>query len=235
MTKDVLEELPELREAVEAVCEQAPSEARCRQIRAHARELVRALHHPDHPLDPGAPLADVFAIASLTTYERLALAGELRGRGRRGPPPRPRRTSAPVSWCCCNASSAWRSSTCARSACRSRSRSTSPGASGCAPASRPSPTSSAAAPAGPPRAACSPAATPLGADARDGLGRPRHRQPGRRAVRPAAGGPLPTLEEVRLVRRPQAARRDDPVSVEIYPLRRATRPRSRAGSWCAAC
>lgn len=33
----------------------------------------------------------------------------------------------------------------------------------------------------------------------------------------------PALEEVRIVRRPQNARPDDPVSVEVYPLRRATR------------
>ncbi|MFE4056703.1 hypothetical protein ACFXP3_10465 [Streptomyces sp. NPDC059096] len=86
MTKvDVLDELPELQEAVEAVCQAAPSGARERQIRAHARELVRALKHPEHPLDVGDDLADVFAAESLTAYERLALAGDLRDRGAKRP------------------------------------------------------------------------------------------------------------------------------------------------------
>ncbi|MEU2078600.1 hypothetical protein [Streptomyces sp. NPDC013489] len=78
---DVLDELPELKEAVDAVCAEAPSEARERQIRAHARELVRALNHPDHPLTVADPLADVFDRDSLKEYEQLALAGELRDRG----------------------------------------------------------------------------------------------------------------------------------------------------------
>ncbi|MFJ9412492.1 hypothetical protein [Streptomyces sp. NPDC101393] len=78
---DVLDEVPELQEAVEAACEAAPSEARQRQIRAHARELVRALQHPSHPLTVGDDLADVFARDSLHVYERLALAGELRALG----------------------------------------------------------------------------------------------------------------------------------------------------------
>ncbi|MFF3843442.1 hypothetical protein [Streptomyces sp. NPDC001930] len=82
---DVLEELPELREAVDAVCEQAPSEARERQIRAHARELVRALKHPDHPLTVADDLADVLSRESLQQYERLALVGELRDRGAKRP------------------------------------------------------------------------------------------------------------------------------------------------------
>ncbi|MEW1725172.1 hypothetical protein [Streptomyces sp. NPDC093109] len=86
MTKvDVLDELPELQEAVEAVCRAAPSEARSRQIRAHARELVRALKHPGHPLGVGDDLADVFARDSLAAYERLALAGDLRDRGAKRP------------------------------------------------------------------------------------------------------------------------------------------------------
>ncbi|MFC6370105.1 hypothetical protein, partial [Nonomuraea thailandensis] len=62
---DILQELPELQEAVDAVCEQAPSEARRRQIRAHARELVRALKHPEHPLTVADDLADVLARDSL--------------------------------------------------------------------------------------------------------------------------------------------------------------------------
>ncbi|MEU5599767.1 hypothetical protein [Streptomyces sp. NPDC020298] len=51
----------------------------------HARELVRALKHPDHPLDVGDDLADVFAYDSLKEYEHLALVGELRGRGAKRP------------------------------------------------------------------------------------------------------------------------------------------------------
>lgn len=82
---DVLDEVPELREAVESACAAAPSEARERQIRAHARELVRALQHADHPLDVDADLADVFDRDALTAYERLALAGELRDRGAKRP------------------------------------------------------------------------------------------------------------------------------------------------------
>ncbi|MFI5774979.1 hypothetical protein ACIA74_42380 [Streptomyces sp. NPDC051658] len=78
---DVLGELPELQEAVAAVCRTVPSEAWARQIRAHARELVRALKHPDHPLDVGDGLADVLGRDSLQAYERLALVGELRDRG----------------------------------------------------------------------------------------------------------------------------------------------------------
>jgi integrase len=81
MYDDVLDELPELQEAVEAVCEAAPSEARERQIRAHARELVRALAHPDHPQTVADDLADILARDSLMAYEKLALAGELRDRG----------------------------------------------------------------------------------------------------------------------------------------------------------
>ncbi|WP_030338402.1 hypothetical protein [Streptomyces sp. NRRL S-1022] len=45
----------------------------------------------------------------------------------------------------------------------------------------------------------------------------------------------PALEEVRIVRRPQNARPDDPVSVGVYPLRRATRAALQPGSWCTAC
>ncbi|WP_338715992.1 tyrosine-type recombinase/integrase (plasmid) [Streptomyces acidiscabies] len=82
---DVLEELPELQEAVDAVCEKAPSEARRRQIRAHARELVRALMHPEHPLTVADDLADVLERESLQKYERLALVGELRDRGEKRP------------------------------------------------------------------------------------------------------------------------------------------------------
>ncbi|SEE59475.1 hypothetical protein SAMN04490357_7698 [Streptomyces misionensis] len=82
---DILEELPELQEAVDAVCEQAPSEARRRQIRAHARELVRALKHPEHPLTVADDLADILARDSLQEYERLALVGELRDRGAKRP------------------------------------------------------------------------------------------------------------------------------------------------------
>ncbi|MGX1710701.1 hypothetical protein ACWIFI_15395 [Streptomyces albidoflavus] len=78
---DVLDELPELKGAVEEACREAPSEARARQIRAHARELVRALHHPGHPLTVADPLADILARESLLAYEGLALAGELRDRG----------------------------------------------------------------------------------------------------------------------------------------------------------
>ncbi|MGW1037889.1 hypothetical protein ACWD4Z_37595 [Streptomyces antibioticus] len=80
-TPDVLDEVPELKEAVEAACAAAPSEARERQIRAHARELVRALQHADFPLGVDADLADVFDRDALKAYERLALAGELRARG----------------------------------------------------------------------------------------------------------------------------------------------------------
>lgn len=83
--QDVLEELPELQEAVDAVCEEAPSEARCRQIRAHARELVRALKHPEHPLGIADDLADVLGRDSLKRYEKLALVGELRDRGEKRP------------------------------------------------------------------------------------------------------------------------------------------------------
>jgi integrase len=82
---DILEELPELQEAVDAACAQAPSEARERQIRAHARELVRALHHPEHPLGLTDELADILARDSLKQYERLALVGELRDRGPKRP------------------------------------------------------------------------------------------------------------------------------------------------------
>ncbi|MEU5163381.1 hypothetical protein AB0G74_27745 [Streptomyces sp. NPDC020875] len=78
---DPLDEMPELKAAVASACREAPSEARERQIRAHARELVRALRHADHPLGTDADLTDVFDRASLKTYERLALAGELRDRG----------------------------------------------------------------------------------------------------------------------------------------------------------
>ncbi|MFB8314729.1 hypothetical protein ACFC5T_40425 [Streptomyces sp. NPDC055961] len=86
MTKtDVLAELPELQEAVDAVCERAPSDARRRQIRAHARELVRALKHPEHPLTVADDLADTLARESLQQYERLALVGELRDRGEKRP------------------------------------------------------------------------------------------------------------------------------------------------------
>ncbi|MFI7020164.1 hypothetical protein [Streptomyces sp. NPDC050164] len=83
--QDVLEELPELQEAVDAVCEKAPSEARRRQIRAHARELVRALKHPEHPLTVADDLADILDRESLQRYERLALVGELRDRGEKRP------------------------------------------------------------------------------------------------------------------------------------------------------
>jgi hypothetical protein len=78
---DVLDELPELQEAVEAVCEELPSEARERQVLAHARELVRALKHPEHPLTLADPLADILARDSLMAYEKLALVGKLRDRG----------------------------------------------------------------------------------------------------------------------------------------------------------
>ncbi|MFE4658241.1 hypothetical protein ACFRFJ_16350 [Streptomyces hydrogenans] len=82
---DVLEELPELQEAVDAVCERAPSDARRRQIRAHARELVRALHHPEHPLTVADGMAGILGRDSLLQYERLALVGELRDRGEKRP------------------------------------------------------------------------------------------------------------------------------------------------------
>ncbi|MFI8265562.1 hypothetical protein [Streptomyces sp. NPDC085665] len=87
MTKkpDLLDEVPELQEAVNAVCEAASSDARRRQIRSHARELVRALHHPGHPHGVGDDLADVFEAESLRAYERLALDGELRDRGEKRP------------------------------------------------------------------------------------------------------------------------------------------------------
>ncbi|WP_328373515.1 hypothetical protein OG800_50445 (plasmid) [Streptomyces sp. NBC_00445] len=78
---DALDDVPELKKAVDAVCDAAPSEARRKQIRAHARELVRALRHPDHPRTVADDLADVFNRASLQAFERLALAGELRDRG----------------------------------------------------------------------------------------------------------------------------------------------------------
>ncbi|GAA3808168.1 hypothetical protein ACFQ0G_53585 [Streptomyces chiangmaiensis] len=79
--RDVLDDAPELKTAVDAVCEVASSDARRQQIRAHARELVRALRHPAHPLTVSDDLADVFGRASLQRYERLALDGELRDRG----------------------------------------------------------------------------------------------------------------------------------------------------------
>ncbi|GGZ82924.1 hypothetical protein GCM10010328_66640 [Streptomyces rubiginosohelvolus] len=82
---DVLDALPELQEAVGAACEKAPSEARERQIRAHARELVRALNHPDHPLSVADDLADVLGRDALLAYDRLAVAGELRDRGAKEP------------------------------------------------------------------------------------------------------------------------------------------------------
>ncbi|MFF1678389.1 hypothetical protein ACFVYG_20410 [Streptomyces sp. NPDC058256] len=78
---DVLDDVPELKQAVNAVCAAAPSEARRKQIRAHARELVRALNHPSHPLTIADDLTNVFNQASMEAYERLALAGELRDRG----------------------------------------------------------------------------------------------------------------------------------------------------------
>ncbi|MFI1798987.1 hypothetical protein ACH427_16800 [Streptomyces sp. NPDC020379] len=78
---DVLDDMPELKTAVEEACAEAPSEARERQIRAHARELVRGLRHPGHPLTTEADLEDVLAEESLRAYEELALAGELRARG----------------------------------------------------------------------------------------------------------------------------------------------------------
>ncbi|WP_212913791.1 hypothetical protein [Streptomyces sp. TS71-3] len=84
-TADVLDEVPELRRAVDAVCGRAPSEARRRQIKAHARELVRALKHPEHPLTVTDALAEVFAAPSLQVYERLALVGDLRDRGAKRP------------------------------------------------------------------------------------------------------------------------------------------------------
>jgi hypothetical protein len=82
---DVLDDVPKLKQAVDAVCDAAPSESRRKQIRAHARELVRALKHPAHPLNVDADLADVFKEDSLKTYEALALAGQLRSRGRSQP------------------------------------------------------------------------------------------------------------------------------------------------------
>ncbi|MFJ9379308.1 hypothetical protein [Streptomyces sp. NPDC101455] len=82
---DVLDDVPELKQAVDAVCKAAPSESRRKQIRAHARELVRALRHPAHPLAVGDDLADVFKEASLKAYEDLALEGQLRSRGRARP------------------------------------------------------------------------------------------------------------------------------------------------------
>ncbi|AWZ10538.1 MULTISPECIES: site-specific integrase [unclassified Streptomyces] len=82
---DLLDEVPELQEAVNAVCEEAPSDARRRQIRAHARELVRALQHPSHPRSVGDDLADIFDLESLRAYEKLALEGELRDRGAKRP------------------------------------------------------------------------------------------------------------------------------------------------------
>ncbi|WKK27807.1 hypothetical protein QZH56_37095 (plasmid) [Streptomyces olivoreticuli] len=78
---DELDAMPELAAAVEEACSEAPSEARERQIRAHARELVRGLRHPDHPLTTEAGLEGVLAEESLRVYERLAVAGELRARG----------------------------------------------------------------------------------------------------------------------------------------------------------
>lgn len=58
---------------MDAVCRAALSEARARQIRAHAREPARALKHPDHPPSADDDPADVVACDCLKAYERPAL------------------------------------------------------------------------------------------------------------------------------------------------------------------
>ncbi|MFD7555180.1 hypothetical protein ACFV9E_11695 [Streptomyces sp. NPDC059835] len=137
MTKkvDLLDEMPELQEAVDAVCEEAPSDARRRQIRAHARELVRALQHPGHPHGVGDDLADIFDPESLKAYEKLALEGELRDRGEKRPTSEATAMVRSGVMALLQRELASRFTTCASSrSSPARSRSTWPGASSCAKA-----------------------------------------------------------------------------------------------------
>lgn len=222
---DVLEELPELQEAVNAVCQAAPSEARERQIRAHARELVRALKHPDHPLDVGDDLADVFAHNSLKAYERLALVGELRDRG-------PVRPTAEATANVRSGVMVLLQRELGLEVIHLRPQEEQPRKEPVDVARRERM-----------RESLQTVAELIGRRTRwtaeGGLltrGFPRWvRMLAMASVTLDTGcrvGELcalrledlsPALEEVRIVRRPQNARPDDPVSVEVYPLRRATR------------
>jgi hypothetical protein len=222
---DALDELPELQEAVDAVCEQAPSEARARQIRAHARELVRALKHADHPLDVDADLADVFAYDALKAYEGLALAGELRDRG-------PVRPTAEATANVRSGVMVLLQRQLGLEVVHLRPQEEQPRKEPVDVARRERM-----------RESLQTAADYIGRSthwtAEGGLltrGFPRWvRMLAMASVTLDTGSRVgelcvirledlsPALEEVRIVRRPQNARPDDPVSVEIYPLRRATR------------
>lgn len=222
---DVLDELPELQEATEAVCQAAPSEARERQIRAHARELVRALKHPDHPLSVGDDLADVFDRESLKKYEQLALAGELRDRG-------PVRPTAEATANVRSGVMMLLQRQLGLEVVHLRQQEEQP---------RKEPVDVARGERM--RESLQTVADYIGRrthwTAEGGLltrGFPRWvRMLAMASVTLDTGcrvGELcaigledlsPALEEVRIVRRPQNARPDDPVSVEVYPLRRATR------------
>ncbi|MFC9223140.1 hypothetical protein ACFT8W_20845 [Streptomyces hygroscopicus] len=222
---DVLEELPELQEAVNAVCQMAPSEARARQIRAHARELVRALHHPDHPLTVEDDLAEVFARDSLKRYEALALAGELRDRG-------PVRPTAEATANVRSGVMVLLQRELGLEVVHLREQEEQPRKEPVDVARRERM-----------RESLQTVADYIGRRTRwtaeGGLltrGFPRWvRMLAMASVTLDTGcrvGELcalrledlsPALEEVRIVRRPQNARPDDPVSVEVYPLRRATR------------
>ncbi|MFJ4013956.1 hypothetical protein [Streptomyces sp. NPDC090026] len=222
---DVLDEVPELQEAVVSVCGAAPSEARARQIRAHARELVRALKHPEHPLDVDADLADVFAYDALRAYERLALAGELRDRG----------GVRPTSEATANVRSGVMTllqRELGLELVHLRPQEEQPRKEPVDVARRERM-----------RTSLQTVADYIGRrthwSAEGGLltrGFPRWvRMLAMASVTLDTGSRVgelcalrledlsPALTEVRIVRRPQAARPDDPVSVEVYPLRRATR------------
>lgn len=222
---DVLDEVPELQEAVGAVCQAAPSEARERQIRAHARELVRALKHPEHSLDVEADLADVFAHDALKAYERLALVGELRDRG----------AKRPTSEATANVRSgvmALLQRELGLEVVHLRPQEEQPRKEPVDVARRERM-----------RTSLQTVADYIGRRTRwtaeGGLltrGFPRWvRMLAMASVTLDTGSRVgelcairledlsPALEEVRIVRRPQNARPDDPVAVEVYPLRRATR------------
>ncbi|MFH8620172.1 hypothetical protein ACH4E8_34530 [Streptomyces sp. NPDC017979] len=222
---DVLDEMPELKEAVVSACRAAPSEARERQIRAHARELVRALRHADFPLDVDADLADVFDRDALKAYERLALAGELRARG----------GVRPTSEATANVRSGVMTllqRELGLEVVHLRPQEEQPRKEPVDVARRERM-----------RASLQTVADYIGRrthwTAEGGLltrGFPRWvRMLAMASVTLDTGSRVgelcalrlqdlsPTLEEVRIVRRPQNARPDDPVSVEVYPLRRATR------------
>ncbi|WP_329564587.1 hypothetical protein OG711_38885 (plasmid) [Streptomyces uncialis] len=222
---DVLDEVPELREAVESACRAAPSEARERQIRAHARELVRALKHPEHPLDVDADLANVFAHDALKSYEHLALVGELRDRGGVRP------TSAATANVRSGVMTLLQREL-GLEVVHLRPQEEQPRKEPVDVARRERM-----------RTSLQTAADYIGRrthwTAEGGLltrGFPRWvRMLAMASVTLDTGSRVgelcairledlsPALEEVRIVRRPQNARPDDPVSVEVYPLRRATR------------